>query len=159
MKANKVTVKEFMNKEPSSIHADHTVRHAARLMKDRNCGVLPVLDDEDTIIGMVTDRDLVLRVLATGKEPVTTLARDIMTKAVHCCSEDASPEYAADLMLAYKVGRLIVTKGEKVVGIISLAELVRNVGDENVARKIVHHLLQSEESECYGSYQINEECI
>lgn len=159
MKANKITVKDFMNKEPSSIHGDHTVRHAARIMKDRNCGVLPVVNDEDIIIGMVTDRDLVLRVLAAGKEPVKTLVGEIMTKAVHCCSEDASPEYAADLMLAYKVGRLIVTKGEKVVGIISLAELVRNIGDENAARKVVHHLLQSEESECYGSYRVNEECI
>jgi CBS domain-containing protein len=92
-------------------------------MKVRDVGALPVVDG-DHLIGMLTDRDIVLRTLAEGFDPSKTKARDVLTPDVVFAYEDQPLEEAARLMAKHRVGRLVVVNREKqLAGVVSLADL------------------------------------
>jgi len=122
MKALKI--KDIMMPNPWIISPAQTVKDAARLMKEIDCGVLPV-GSADKVIGMITDRDITLRVTAEGKNPELTSVQDIMTRHVYSCDEEADIEEAAMQMRKHKVVRLVVTKGKKATGIVTMSELLR----------------------------------
>ncbi len=120
-----MNVKDIMTKDPCFINPDYSIIEAARKMKELDCGILPVGEDKNHCIGMVTDRDIVLRVLADGHDPKQGTVKDAMTKEIHACCEDDSLEDAADLMRRYKVNRLLVkSRDGKVTGIITFGAML-----------------------------------
>lgn len=134
-------VRKIMHGHPCIVPPDCTIRQAAQKMEEFGCGVLPV-GDEKKIIGMVTDRDIVIRALAEGKSQ-KTLVKDIMTKKVVACYDDDSLEAATEAMRSNDVSRLLVINHkDKVLGIISFAQLLRNTGNLKESDHVVHHLLK-----------------
>jgi CBS domain-containing protein len=106
-----------------------TVRDCARRMREENVGSLPV-GENDQLIGMVTDRDIVMRAVAEDRPPGETRVREVMSQHVYYCFEDDDVEDAAESMARHQVRRLPVLNREKrLVGIVALADLGTQAAD------------------------------
>lgn len=132
-------VKELMTPHPLLISPGATLEQAAKKMETINCGALPV-GTENKLSGMITDRDIVIRALAHGKNPATEKVSSCMTKDVYACNENDSLEDAAATMHKYKVSRLVVKDKEgKVTGILSFGGLLRNEADPKEIADVIKH--------------------
>jgi len=129
-----ILVRHAMTATPQTIAPDMNAQDAAALMQSEDVGVLPIVRDGE-LLGLVTDRDLVLRVLAQRRDPQTVLVGDIATSATITVTPDTRLSDARQLMERHKIRRLPVVKGEKLVGILSLGDVawadasVREVGE------------------------------
>jgi CBS domain-containing protein len=125
-----MNVSEVMTHGVYTTSPDETVQAAAQTMADLDTGVLPV-GENDRLIGMLTDRDLSVRVVAEARDPTTTLVRDVMSPEVRYCFEDDSVEEAAVKMSQWQVRRLpVLSREQRIVGIISLGDLARETTPE-----------------------------
>lgn len=116
-------VSEIMSTDVQVIEPQDTLRHAARLMQDRDVGALPVWDG-NRLLGMLTDRDITIRCVAVGLDPAQTCVSDVMTADVEFCTSDQDTEEVMRLMGDQQVRRLPVLNAEgKLVGIVSLGDL------------------------------------
>ncbi|HET9236604.1 MAG TPA: CBS domain-containing protein [Oligoflexus sp.] len=116
-----------------------TIREAAKQMRDLDTGILPVCD-EQAVIGLVTDRDIVVRALADGKDADSAVTT-AMTGAIVCMYEDDDVEEAAQVMEEKQIRRLIVlNRNQELAGIVSLADLSREVGDEELSGEILKNV-------------------
>ena len=130
-------VREVMSKKLKMIDSTATLLEAAELMRDNDIGSLPVAD-ADRPIGMVTDRDIVVRALADYKDPSQTRVRDIITPRLTTIYEDQECQEAADLMARQQVRRLLVLDHQKnPVGVLSLGDLGRSLAG-SAAAEVVH---------------------
>jgi CBS domain-containing protein len=117
-------VREIMVTDVVTIHADATLFDAARLMRDANVGMLPVVS-QDRLHGVVTDRDLVVRAMAAGVEPGAVPVRDCLTDQVSAAGPDWTTDRAMQTMATAKLGRLpVVDDRQRVVGVVTLSSLV-----------------------------------
>lgn len=114
-------VKDVMTKNVACISPQSTVIEAARLMQKHNIGVIPVCD-ATKMVGIVTDRDIVVRNIANGTG-VDKEVRDIMTSDVKTVTKDMDVEDATDIMSASQVRRLPVVENNKVVGMVSIGDI------------------------------------
>ena len=115
-------IKEAMTKEVLVASPDQTIGDAARMMAERDSGALPV-GEEDRLVGMITDRDIVIRAVAKDLGPETAI-REVMSKEVLYCFQDEDVEHVAENMGEQQVRRLPVLDREKrLVGIVSLGDL------------------------------------
>jgi CBS domain-containing protein len=116
-------VYDIMSSEVQLVAPDDSIQFAAQKMAEADVGFLPV-GENDKLVGMVTDRDIALRAVARGKNPASTLVREIMTDKVLYCMEDEDVEEAADAMANLKIRRLpIVDDDKKLVGVLSLGDI------------------------------------
>ena len=125
-RGEKVKVKELMTQSVIPIGAGESVAVAARTLAHYNIGALPVCSSAGTLCGMVTDRDLVTRCVAVGKDPGKMTVREVMTGKVAWAAPDMEIGVAAHLMGRYQVRRLPVVEDGRVCGMLSLADLTRN---------------------------------
>jgi signal-transduction protein with cAMP-binding, CBS, and nucleotidyltransferase domain len=95
---------------------------AAGMMRSEDVGAIPVIH-EGTVLGLVTDRDLTIRVIADRKDPTEVKVSDIMTATPVTVSPDTRLSEARELMAKHQVRRLLVTKGDELVGILSLGDV------------------------------------
>jgi CBS domain-containing protein len=117
-------LKTIMTPSVDIISPQATTADAARKMKELNVGAIPVCDGEK-LLGMITDRDLVLRVMAISRDPVQATVGEAMTAGVVFCYEDEEAERAAELMAEKQICRLpILDRNKRLVGIVSLGDLV-----------------------------------
>ncbi|HMN97801.1 MAG TPA: CBS domain-containing protein [Miltoncostaeaceae bacterium] len=128
-----MTVREAMAADVRSVTTDQDVAAAARLMRDGGTGFLPVLEG-GAPVGVVTDRDLVVRVLAEGGDG-STVVGEVMTRDVTTIGPDEDLSAAADAMRAQEVRRLVVVEGEAVVGVLSHGALVQATDGEGAGRQ------------------------
>jgi CBS domain-containing protein len=113
---------DVMTRDAQLTRPDDTLQHAAQMMKDCDCGILPVAGG-DRLVGMITDRDIAVRAIADGKGPETTV-RQAMTREVKYCFEDEDCSHVAQNMAELQVRRLPVLNREKqLIGIVSLGDL------------------------------------
>jgi CBS domain-containing protein len=115
-------VRHVMAVEPKTARPDMNAFDAAALMQSYDVGVIPIVDDGG-FVGLVTDRDLVLRVLAARKEPHETRLGDIVTKDPVTVTPDESVADARRLMAEHRVRRLPVCKAGELVGIVSIGDV------------------------------------
>lgn len=118
---------EIMTKEVETVHPENTLQEAARKMRVRDVGFLPVVEG-DQFVGVLTDRDIVLRTTAEGMSPNTAIGRELMTSPVIYCYEDQDVEEAARLMEEHQVRRVVVLSREdnRLAGVVSLGDLAKN---------------------------------
>lgn len=116
-------VREIMTDAVIKIHPEETVEVAARALTHYNIGALPVCDDKGALCGMVTDRDLVTRCVASNQSPSTTTVRQVMTAQVLTVQPDMDVGVAAHLMGRQQIRRLPVVENGKVCGMISLGDM------------------------------------
>ncbi|MBR2310348.1 MAG: CBS domain-containing protein [Oscillospiraceae bacterium] len=118
-------VKDVMTQPAISISPEESAEVAARTLTQYNIGILPVCDAGGKLCGLVTDRDLVIRCMASGKAPAKTKVKDVMTGNMTMVSPDMPASAAADLMGKKQVRRLPVTEGGKLLGMVSLGDMAK----------------------------------
>ena len=116
-------LREIMTKQVVRIHPEESVAVAARMLTHYNIGILPVCDGRGQLCGLVTDRDVVTRCIASGQNPVATPVRDVMTKRIVAARSDMDAGVAAHLMGREQVRRLPVVENGKLCGMVSLGDL------------------------------------
>lgn len=122
-------VSDAMSRDVQVIHPDRNLMDAARMMADCDCGSLPVAEG-DRLVGMLTDRDIVIRALAEGK-PADSRIRDVMSPEVKYCYEDEDLDHVAQNMGDLQVRRLpVVTRDKRLVGIVSLGDIANTDEDQ-----------------------------
>jgi CBS domain-containing protein len=130
------TVGEVMTRNPVALSADSSVVDAARAMSDMRIGTVVVMDGNKPC-GIVTDRDITVRAIATGSDPATTKLADISSKDLAVVRPDQSVEDAMQMMKAHDVKRVLVMSESRLEGIVSLGDLAREGDDaENVVEDI-----------------------
>ena len=116
---------EIMTGPVVRIHPEETVAVAARMLEHNNIGALPVCGSDGRLCGMLTDRDIVTRCLAAGKQPQSTSVREVMTGKVYVGRPDMEVALAASLMGREQVRRLPVMENGRLCGMVSLGDLAR----------------------------------
>ena len=116
-------LREVMTSPVVRIHPEETVAVAARTLAHYNIGILPVCGNDGRICGLVTDRDLVTRCLASGRSPLTTSVREVMTSQVLSARPDMEANMAAAMMGREQIRRLPVVENGKLCGMVSLGDL------------------------------------
>jgi CBS domain-containing protein len=122
-----------------------TVTEAARLMKKEDIGPVLIVDSDrsKTLVGIVTDRDLVLKVIAEELDPQTTRVQDVMSKKLVTCYTDDNVEQAMNAMAQYQLRRIpVVEENMKLVGIISQADVATRVGEPEKTGEVVKEISQ-----------------
>lgn len=117
-----ILVRHAMTESPQTISPELNAQDAAAMMKSEDVGVLPIVQD-GRLVGLVTDRDLTLRVLAERKNPMEVKVGEIATRSPVTVTPDTRLSEARDLMKDHQIRRLPVMKGEELVGILSLGDI------------------------------------
>ena len=118
-------VKDIMTRNVACLNPAATVLEAAQLMQKHNVGSIPVCD-ESGVVGIVTDRDIVVRNIAHGKDPGQTPVRDVMTSQVIAVGPETDIRDVFGIMSQKKVRRLPVVENNQLVGIIALGDIATN---------------------------------
>ena len=118
-------IREAMTKPAIRIGAEETVEVAARTLAHYNIGALPICGSDGRVQGLVTDRDLVTRCIAAGRNPSTTKVSQIMTGSVVGVTPDLETTDAAEIMGRRQIRRLPVLENDRLCGMISLGDLTR----------------------------------
>lgn len=135
-------VADVMTRNVRVASPEDTVQQAARLMRDEDTGVLPV-GENDRLVGMVTDRDVALRVTAEGRDPARTTVREVMTPEVRYVFDDEDLHRAADSMAEQQVRRLpVVNRAKRLVGIVSLGDMAAAGGSSRLAGRALGGVVQ-----------------
>ena len=129
------TVREAMTASPTTVEAHESATEAARLMASHNVGSLPVLEGED-LVGMVTDRDLVLHVLAKDVDPHKVTVASICSENPIVVGPDDSLEVALQRMASEQIRRLPVVEERRLVGILAQADVSRTVEPAATGRMV-----------------------
>ena len=136
-------LREIMTREVDVVQPDDALRVAARKMRDRDIGFLPVCDGEE-LLGVLSDRDITIRALADGMDANIMLARDLMTTPAIYCFEDQDSSEAAELMAENDIRRLPVLNSDKrLVGVVSLGDLAAKTGDDDIVGQTVQDISSS----------------
>ena len=138
-----MNVREVMTSNPRCVSPNDSIQVAARIMKEEDTGVVPVVDN-GRAVGIVTDRDIVLRAVAEGG--IVRPVREIATKDVICVSPDDSTREATKIMSERQIRRLPVVDGDRLVGIVSIGDIAVKEGKdgrtgdtlENISEGVKH---------------------
>lgn len=132
-----VKVKDLMTEDPVFIDPGETLTDAAVKMKAMNLGFLPV-GSKDAVMGILTDRDIVIRAVAQGLNPSEEKVKFYMTDQTYACNEEDFLEDATEKMRVYKVSRLLVRDHDgHATGVLSLGGILRKEADSHDVAKIV----------------------
>lgn len=130
-------VKDLMESQVVLIDPEATLQEAANKMKKVDCGFLPVGTD-GALEGIITDRDIVIRAIAEGKNPSQEKVRDYMTEEVCCCAESDTIEDAAGKMSEYEVSRLVVEDNDgNACGVLTFGRIIRENQNKEETSEIV----------------------
>jgi CBS domain-containing protein len=139
-----VKIREIMTETPACCSPDDTIEAAAKMMEQRDCGCLPVVENQSKgrLVGVVTDRDIAVRAVGKGRGSDTRV-RDVMTASPHCCRADNEVNELERLMSDRQVRRVpIIDESGSCVGIVAQADLARaadrgrDVSTEEVGRVV-----------------------
>jgi CBS domain-containing protein len=123
-----MNIRDVMTPNPRTVSPDDSIQNAARIMRDVDTGVVPVVENGRPV-GLVTDRDIVVRAVAEDGQ-LNRPVREIVTGSIVCASPDMSTREAADLMSEHQVRRLPVVENERLVGIVSIGDIAVKEGKD-----------------------------
>jgi CBS domain-containing protein len=130
------SVQELMTSNPQTVEQTATVVDAARVMKERDTGIVPVVDG-DRLVGTVTDRDIAIKVVAEGKDPQSTKVTEVASRNLVTVEPDQDLDEALRLMAKHQVRRLpVVDDDGTLVGIVSQADVARHASDEQTGEVV-----------------------
>jgi CBS domain-containing protein len=139
MTIKQFTCEDIMTKDPIAANKSDTVIEAARLMRSADVGLIPVVENpiSNRLVGVVTDRDLALRVVAENLHEASTGVETVMTSSPVTCLPDDSIKTVTDLMSTHQLRRILVTDSfGRMVGIISQADLARHLDSQAVGEVV-----------------------
>lgn len=135
-------VRKIMTEGVRCIAPETTLQEAAKQMRDLDVGPLPICD-QDRLAGVLTDRDITVRAVAEGRDPTTTPVREVMTTDVSYCFDDDDVEACARLMKEKQIRRvLVLDRGKRLVGIVSLGDLALEGRDEELSAETLEAVSQ-----------------
>lgn len=130
--------KDVMTKDPSTVSAQSLVTEAAQLMEREGVGSIPVCENGGRLEGILTDRDIAVRVVAGGLNPQQTRIADVMTRDPQCVKADEPIDRALEVMESRQVRRIpVIDGGGKLVGIIAQADIATRLGDDHATGEVV----------------------
>jgi CBS domain-containing protein len=130
------SIREVMSSNPCAIEADKPVAYAARMMKDEDVGLAPVVEG-DRLVGALTDRDIVVRVVAEGKNPQSVTVREVASTEVVTVDPQQELDEALQLMASKQVRRLPVVEGDgRLVGVLAQADIAREAEDKQTGQLV-----------------------
>ena len=136
-----MTCKEVMTKNPKTCAPTDTVQQAAQLMKSEDVGPIPIVGTDGKLEGIITDRDIVLKVVAEGRDAKTTKLADVMSTDLITCTTDGDIEETLDLMEDNQVRRIpVVDASGRLVGIISQADVATRLDDSEKTAELVEDI-------------------
>jgi len=125
-----------MTTNPTSVVADNPVVEAARIMKEKDVGIIPVVEG-GRLVGTVTDRDIAVRVVAEGKDPQSVRVQEIASTELVTVNPQQDLDEALRLMASHQVRRLpVVEEGGKLVGIVAQADVAREANDKQTGELV-----------------------
>jgi CBS domain-containing protein len=130
------TVRDAMTPDPRCIDRSTSVVDAAHLMEAEDVGSLPVVDHDDFLVGIVTDRDVALRVVAAGRDPGSTPVGDILTENPIYAYPDEPLDEALEQMAYRRVRRLPVVDSDRLIGMLAQADVVHEVKDKKAGQLV-----------------------
>jgi CBS domain-containing protein len=136
-------IKHVMTKDPTCCVPSDTAQRAAKIMRDEDTGVVPIIENEQSrkVIGIVTDRDLCMNIVAEGHDPRTTQVHESMTTTVVSCSSQDSVDKATELMRENQIRRIpVVDEQHQLLGIVAMADIV---GRTNLRTTETHETLKT----------------
>jgi CBS domain-containing protein len=116
-------LREIMTKDVSAVSPQDQIVNAAKIMQQRNVGCIPVCDNNQQVKGILTDRDIVIRVVAEGRDPKQLDVNAVMSTGITLGSPDMDAEEAANIMAEHQIRRLPIVENNKLVGIVSIGDL------------------------------------
>lgn len=129
-------IREVMTGDVEVINPNDTLRDAAEKMRTLNVGAIPVCDGQ-RVVGIITDRDVVVRAIALGKDANNTQVSDAMSPGIEYCFDDDEVESVLDRMKKKQIRRIIVVnRGKKLVGFVSLGDLSGEVSEHKVGEAL-----------------------
>ena len=132
-------VRDAMTSNPMTIEPGRPVADAARIMKDADTGIVPVVDG-DRLVGTITDRDIAIRVVAEGKDPQATKVDEVASREIVTVDPEQNLDEALRLMAQHQVRRLpVVEEDGRPVGILSQADVAR-AGDDAETGRVVQEI-------------------
>jgi len=124
------TIRDLMTSNPCSIEADKPVAYAAKMMRDEDVGLAPIVEGQK-LIGTLTDRDIAIRVVAAGKDPESTTVREVATTRLVTIDPEQDLDEALRLMAQNQVRRLLVVEADgRLAGVVAQADVARHASDE-----------------------------
>lgn len=136
-------IRDVMTANPECVTDKDSIRDVARIMKDQDTGVVPVVDGKK-IIGLITDRDIVVRGVAEGKNIENARVNELMTKSVRTVREDATVNDALALMSNSEIRRVaVVNHNDELVGIVSLGDISTNTSADGKVGQTVEQISQA----------------
>ena len=130
------SVKDAMTSNPCTIDADQTVEYAARMMKQENVGLAPIVEG-DRLVGTLTDRDIVVRVVVEGRDAKTVKVRDVASKDIVTIDPQQDLDEALRLMASHQVRRLpVVEEDGRVVGVLAQADVAQEAKEKKVGEMV-----------------------
>jgi CBS domain-containing protein len=136
--------RDVMTQDPACCSATDTITKVAGLMKQHDVGSVPVVEADKRLVGIVTDRDLVVKVVAAGKHTDQTAVQEAMTPNPASCKEDDDLDFALKLMKERQVRRMpIVDAGGRLIGIIAQADVATRVNKDAKTGELVEAISES----------------
>lgn len=129
------SVRDAMTANPLSVGTASPVIAAARLMRDRDVGSLPVVQDE-RLVGVITDRDITVRVVAESGDPGSITVGDVASREAITAAPEQELDEVLRLMAHHQVRRLPVTEGDRLVGILAQADVAHEADPEKVGEMV-----------------------
>jgi CBS-domain-containing membrane protein len=141
------SLREIMTANPSTVSPQDDIQTAAKLMVECDCGALPVIGDDRKVTGMITDRDIVIRLIATGRNPMEAKVSDAMSSQTHTVRENDSIEKVFRMMRDHQVRRLpVVDDRNEVIGIVAQADLALETPSDAEVGETVEQISRPDES-------------
>jgi CBS domain-containing protein len=129
------SIRDVMSSDPCAIDADQPVAYAAKMMKEEDVGLAPIVEG-DRLVGTLTDRDIVVRVVAEGKDPQTVTAREVASTDLVTIEPEQDLDEALRLMASNQVRRLPVVEEGRLVGVLAQADVARKANDEQTGELV-----------------------
>ena len=132
---------DVMTKNPKTCSPTDIVEQAAQLMKSEDVGPIPIVGDNDKLEGIITDRDIVLKVVAEGRDPKTTKLSEVMTTDLISCTQDGDVEEMLELMEDNQIRRIpVVDASGRLVGIVSQADIATRLDEPDKTAELVEDI-------------------
>ncbi|HWT50116.1 MAG TPA: CBS domain-containing protein [Mycobacterium sp.] len=128
------TAREIMHAGATCVGEHETLKAAAEQMRDLGVGALPICGDDDRLHGMITDRDIVIKCIASGRDPNTVTAGELAQGNTYRVDAGASVEEMLNVMEEHQVRRLPVIDNHRLVGIVSEADIARHLPEHAIAQ-------------------------
>ena len=135
------SIKDVMTSNPCTVDADKSVAYAAKMMRDEDVGLAPIVEG-DKLIGMLTDRDIAIRVVAEGRNPDHVTVREVASQQVVKIDPQQDLDEALRIMAKHQVRRLpVVEEDGRLVGVVAQADVARE-GDDTQTGELVQEISQ-----------------